>query len=210
MFLYHYNEKDFDYILTRDLQGIVSKEERKKGLEASSYRYSKGPYYESESFLLEPAPLDIIDTIYPKDHHTWYKNHRLYEHAIDLRKLDIYAWEIMEGPVGALFNDHIPWIDNPFYKKMFFKSLSVSRKLFNESGTDIDGLLKALKRFPKGTTRKAYEDVINRGDYDDIKNKYAATVPHLMVYTKKPIPVFKSTYVVVGDSNARTPLSATW
>lgn len=72
--------------------------------------------------------------------------------------------------------DHVYWSENVLGKKLYFKGLKIGRKLFGESGSDYKGLVKALKKFPAGTTREAYENLPKRKDYDMIKDMYAATV----------------------------------
>lgn len=214
MDLYHYNRQAFDTIKTRSLQGVVSDKERKDGRDAAAFRGDVGPYYDSVSFLIEPAPLDILGDIFPEDHHTWAAGTELVEHVIDSKDLDIYGWTIVEGPVSMLFNDYIPWQDNAFYKKLFFKSLSFGRRLFGERGDDIRGMEKAIRRFGSGKTREAYQKLPDRKDFKETKNLYAATVPHLMVFVESPIPVKSRRSVTVGDrsSNESTslPASAHW
>lgn len=210
MLLYHYNREKYKTLLTRDLQGAVTDKERKDGIGGASFRGDIGPYFEHVSFLLEPAPLDILSGIFPKDHHTWSKGTKLVEHVVDLSGQDFYGWAIVEGPVSMFFLDHVPWSDNQTYKKLFFKGMQVGRKWFKESGTDYQSLMKALKRIPAGTTRKAYENLPKRKDYGDVKNLYAATVPHLMVYTKQPIKVLDTTNVTVEHTSTITPPSSHW
>lgn len=195
---YHYSKKKFSELLTRSLQGVVTEEERKDADEAGTFRGDIGPYYDSISFLLEPAPLDIISSLFPKDHHTWKEGNSLIEHIVDLKGQDFYGWDIVEGPIAMLFVDNLPWIDNVFYKKVYFKTRSLGKKLFNEQGNDFKSLEKALKKFPEGTTREAYLKIKDRSDYDTIKNMYAATVPHLMIYTKTPINIKHTNKVSVG------------
>lgn len=201
MLLYHYNKRRLDRLLTRDLQEVVTDKERKNGLEASKFRGDVGPYYQSVSFLLEPAPIDTIGSIFPKDHHTWATGTELWEHEIDLEGQDFYGWSIVEGPISMLFIDYVPWFKNPFYKKLFFRSLALGRTLFSESGKDYRSLEKALRKFPTGTTREAYMRLPKRKDYEDVKNLYAGTVPHLMIYTKSPIQIANVTSVVVGGES---------
>jgi hypothetical protein len=201
MHVYHYSLKKYDQILTRDLQGVVSKKEKKKNELVAKYRSSDIVYHESVSFFIEKPPLDIIDTIFPKDHPIWKKGNILFEHVVDIKDISLYKWMISEHKIHMLFVDTLPWYDNDVYKKTFFKSLSIARSLFNESGDDTDSLVKALKKIPKGTIRSAYLKLKDRDDYDDIKYKYAGSVPHLIIGTKEPVKMLSVNKVVVGSKS---------
>lgn len=200
MQFFHYNPKKYDTLLTKELQGVVSPEEAEQGRVAAEFRGDPGPYYEHVSFLLHPAPLDFIGAVFPPEHHTWGMGKELVEHVVELDDLDIYAWRIVEGPVSMFFLEHIPWHDNPWYKRAWFGARNVARKLFREEGTDLRSLKKALSKIHPDTTRDSYAALLSRPDYDDIKDKYAATVPHLMVYTKEPIKVSKHNDVKVNGN----------
>lgn len=199
MKVYHYNTKKFNEILTRDLQGLLTEEEKKADQDGANYRDEIGPYSESASFFLEPLPIKHIASIFPKDHKIWIKGNKLVEHVIDIKDIDLYGWAILEGPITMFFIDNVPWSDNVIYKKLFFKSLQFSRKLFNESGKNFKSLKKSLDNIPQGTTEKAYMKMPERDDYEEIKYLYAGSVPHLMVYTKSPIPVLTTKTVTVDD-----------
>jgi len=208
--LYHYNSKVLDSILTRDLQGVVTDKERKDGVDGAKFRGDMGPYFESVSFLLEPAPLDILGDIFDKDHHTWRSGNNLVEHVVELSGQNFYGWVIVEGPISMAFIDHVPWTENDLGKKLYFKSLKIGRKLFGESGSDYKSLVKALEKFPAGTTREAYRNLPKRKDYAKIKGMYAATVPHLMIYTKTPIEVASTQNVSVESYVETKPPSSKW
>lgn len=197
--LYHYNVRKFDELLTKELQGTLSKEEKEKEASWSKFKEMPGPYYESLSFLLEPAPVEYIGSSFHKHHHTWAKGNKLIEHEIDLDDIDLYGWVIAEAPVTMFFVDNIPMSDLTIYKKIYFKSVALGRKLFNEMGDDVKSLKKALKNIPPGTTEEAFSKFPKYKNYEEIKDTYAATVPHLIVYTKKAIPVHKTKKVTIDD-----------
>lgn len=201
MNVYHYNVNHLDKVLTKKIQGILTVKEENELLEMAKFREDPGPYYDSVSFLLEPAPLDILGTIFPDNHHTWTQGKNLFEHVINLEEQDFYAWVIVEGPFQLFMVDSLPWFENTYYKKMFFKGVSLGRKLAGEVGKDLNSLKKALNKIPPGTTRAAYERLPKRKDFDNIKNMYAATVPHLMLYTKSVISVKQVKSVSVGVQN---------
>lgn len=200
MKLYHYNSERFGELLTRELQGKVTDEQRRDAAAAANFRGDPGPYTDHVSFFMEPAPLDILGSIFPEDHHTWRAGNRLIEHVVETKDLDIYGWQIVETPITMLFLDHLPWYENVWYKRLFFKTLATSRKLFHEQGTDVRGLERGLAKFKPGFSREAYLKIPSLDYYDEIKDMYAATVPHLMIYTRNPIPVSEHRKVVVGNS----------
>ena len=202
MRLYHYGSKRYKELLTPELQGTgLDKRERAKKI--ATLRKKEYPYYMHVSFLLEEAPLDILGKIFPSDHHSWAAGNKLWEHTVNPKDIDLLYWEIVESKISVFMVDHLPWLDSKTYQSLYFSTRKALNSLAGNSGRDVDSLIKVMDRY-SGATRKAYAELANRDDYDEIKNKYAATVPHLMVYTDKPISVESSVRVQVATEGLTT------
>lgn len=200
MKLYHYSKKKLSELLTRELQGVVTEEERK---DPDMVRIP-GPYYDHVSLFFDPIPSEILGDIFPSNHHAWATGNELVEHVVDANKLLPYAWSIVESPLKTFFFDHIPWLDNETYQEVWLKTRLILSRMKGDEGEDLPKLLKAIKRY-QNTTRDAYLKLSRRADKDSHTSRYASLVPHLMVYTHHAIPVDKVNRIVIGSSK-RTAL----
>lgn len=163
MKLYHYSKERYPVLKTKSL---VNGE--KKG-ELISYN-------NHISFFFEPVPLDIVGEIFGHTHHTWAPGNKLFEHVVDSKSLKKFFYRLVESPekTELLYDDSVD--DKEYYRKM-----ALINEEFNYEGRSVDELEKACSHL-KGTTKTYFKLLPKRRNFDEIKNKYAATVPHLMIY----------------------------
>jgi hypothetical protein len=209
--LYHYGASKYKELLTPELQG-VGKEKWEDADAAAKFRGEPYPYYKHVSFLMDPAPLDILGGIFPRDHHSWGAGTKLWEHVIDPKDIDILHWRVVESPVSTFMVDNLPWLENDLYKRMYFSARKLIESMYGNNGNDLAGLLKAIDKY-KGITREAYIKLPTRWDFKKLDKMYAATVPHLMIYTDRPIPIYSVKRVMVASSESMhvdVPAYLTW
>ena len=197
MLLYHYSKEKHSLLKTLDKQGKVTKDERRKEEElyvkkCKTYKYLiPGYYYEHISFFFERPPIETMSSFFGEGHGFWYKGNPLYEHIIDSSKIGTFYYELVESPekTKIYYNDTLT--DNDYFKEL--------AKLTNENmyvGKNNNNLELVCERL-KGTTLEYLELLKTRPNFEEIRFKYAATVPHLMLYPilgqVKPINVNKVT-----------------
>jgi len=182
MLLYHYAANFFEELKTREKQdgySSVMRDEAKKEndlyLKKTGIR-RPGLYTEHISFFIEKPPLKEISNFFPKDHEVWFKGNKLYEYTIESSSILDFKFEVVEFPekTEIYYNDEI---DLETYYSML-------RIEINENGYIGSGN-KALEKVTKkllGNTKSYFEELKTRPNYKDICYKYAATVPHLMLY----------------------------
>lgn len=182
MLLYHYSKEKHPLLLTLEKQNKITKEERKQEEknfveECKKHGYIRpGYYFEHISFFFEPPPLDIISNIFPKDHPVWKKNNTLYEYIVDSRTINSFKYEVAEFPekTKIYYDDKIS--DKNYHK--LIKDIIISN---NYIGKNSEELEVASEKF-LNNTRSFFEQIKEQPNYDEIKYKYAATVPHVMLY----------------------------
>jgi len=199
--VYHYSKSLYPQLKPIVLQGPMDPARKKTMDERSAKWKLPGPYYDHVSFLLEPAPVDILGSLFPADHHSWATGTKLYQYDVDVARINLYAWEIVETPADTWIFDHTSWIDTDWGNSLLSGVLKHYKLLTNSRGTDLNELLKELKTFKPGFTREAYLELAKRKDFDEIKHMYAPTVPHVMIYTKEPIPITAVKRVTVGNQH---------
>lgn len=197
MLVYHYSKERYPELLTADLQGKVTEEKRKQGDEFKRKYGLVGPYYDHVSFLIHPAPVDFLGSIYPKDHHTWAEGNELWEHVVEVEDMDLYGWDIVESPIDMFFLDHVWWFDNDRYRDFMMRLQMLAGQAVGYRGSDTRSLIKKLTKMPPNLTRRRYVDGYHHRDFKYNEYKYAAGVPHLMAYTHRPIAIKEARKVVV-------------
>lgn len=201
MQLFHYSVERYGTLKTREKQGTVTEEDRQKDIQEHQDYYNKmgidrpGFYFEHISFFFERPPLERMSKVFPSGHDFWFKGNRVFEHIVDSSSIGSFDFEIVEFPekYDLYYNDNIDTATYVVKLKEATESLGyigkgnkalelavVNNKLLNKTGHYYD-LLKS------------------RPNFDKIKNKYAATVPHVMLYPSTGIVrPFKIQQVVIG------------
>lgn len=207
-FIYHYSKERYAILKCKALQEA----EKEKDAEKPAWeilRLNNLPYDRSISFLMEPAPLDIIGGIFGRNHHTWAPGTQLFEYKVDTGSLGPLFFKLVESVEATDF------YYDPKYEKLvgdaFVRARDALVKKLGYIGTDIQQLDK-LTKANKGNTRKYYELIASRPNFADIKDKYAATVPHLMLYPRygmiRPMSVQRVT--VARSSSKDRPKYTNW
>jgi hypothetical protein len=202
MKLYHYSKLQHRELLTRREQAVrgtfhLTPEEERDAEESSRFRCAPGSYLDSISFLLDPAPLDVIGGAYPVDHPAWAPGGVIYEHVVDSKSLGDCPFVVVETPIANWMADNL-WVDNDTAKMMYFKARKLAEIMIGARGESQKELSAAISAY-SGRTRAAYESMIGSPDFKDRYSKmYAPSVPHLMVYPKSgAVRVSSSKKVVV-------------
>jgi hypothetical protein len=181
--LYHYSLVEIDVLRSLRKQGLMNDEEKIKI--ARRTKYSPGNYFDHISFFLEPVPLDTIAACFKHTHPFWKSGTELFEHAVDIKKLKDFKYQIVESPLKTAIYDHFPetpsmdeetW-DN--YQRLVFEL----QKTAHEVG-ESNKMLLEIQTALMGKTKEYFERIRFRNDFENIRLKYAATVPHVMLYPK--------------------------
>lgn len=184
MQLYHYSTKKHSTLKTLLNQGKVTVEDKLKAeRDAIKHKtlfgvFQPGYYFEHISFFFDPIPRNIYQ-YFPKDHKVWTKGTKLYEHVIELNEQsEPFTYEIVEFPERIEL-----YYDRKVDDKTFFKKVGSMLKEDGYIGKGYAELSETLHRKSLvGKTTHFFERLPNRPNYKDIANKYAATVPHVMIY----------------------------
>lgn len=166
MLLYHYSKEQYDHLLTREAQGLKSSVQEEKS-------YSK-----HISFFFERPPLDIIGDIFGDGHHTWVNGNKLYEYIVDTSDIGKFEYSIVEFPEKTAILYDTSLTDAQYYSQI---EKVTKEKGYKGSGSrDLEKAVHPLL----GTTRAAYANMRRHPNFEELKKKYAATVPHVMIYPK--------------------------
>lgn len=210
MYLYHYSAHMHQVLLSKAASGAMThiqiklarQEARRKGYEA-------WPYCDHISFFFDPIPASLLPTLFGDNHPFWYKGHKLYEHVIKVADLpgDIMYHVVESKNKTALldkFAEENNWVeDNPELLLQWEMLISQKEREWRERGTRRDGLINQIK-LNEGGTAEAYIQASKRDDFEWGKNKYAANVPHLMLYPPKgEIKVHEIRSLTMGWENRR-------
>jgi hypothetical protein len=201
--LYHYSANKYDALKTREAQGITD----------NNHGSSRDNYNKTMSLYLEPAPLDILGTIYKKGYNDfWYTGHRIYQYEVLIKDMPKFSYNIVESPEKTdlyykwWFEDEKP---DSTYQEFRDKVDILEKKLGYKGDTKEQFIEAASKLFGRGLTRKYYELLPTRpnwpkDEYDNIASKYAACVPHVMLEPEGGIVHYHNVKEVVVDNK---PLS---
>lgn len=188
MHLYHYANKQFDSIKSKRTQGTATAEEIKKAeAEARRILMPGATYVDSISFFFEPIPSEILGQLYGKGHPVWFDGNKLYEYEV---KLDVLParmlYEVVESEremaaLDKFVADH-NWVeDDPVLLKKWFAFILSEKMKWGEYGDDVSKLKLQVKN-NQGNIANNFLRASQREDFKENFSKYAASVPHLMVY----------------------------
>jgi hypothetical protein len=221
MKLYHYTPYLYRELLTRKARlprnrSIEGTNNPNESLTEASYMDSVkrakdfsqvGSYNDHISFFIDPIPSGMIGTLFENHHHSWYNGNMLFEHVIDTADIPQgFLFEIVETPIDIETLDKTQWVDTDAFVKRYMFNMAAVKIANGERGKGKPSLDKQILRFT-GCTEQAYTAAKKRHDWEDNKTKYAACVPHVMVYPPGgTIPVRTVNKIVIG-SNARKPFN---
>ena len=191
--LYHYSDQKFHELKTREITTTVTAKDREIAKEDVELRKMPGAYYEHISFFFERPPIEKMSQIFD-DHPFWYPGHQIYEHIVSVNDLPAFAYVVVESPeVNDFFYDER---NDALSDKRYYEEIYKIRKRNGEIGDDPVEFKKAIQRL-KGTVENAYLELSQRPNFESIKKKYAATVPHVMLYPKGSVVQVKSIKQVI-------------
>jgi hypothetical protein len=186
--LYHYSANAFDVIKSKRAQGTATPEEIKKAEEQARRILMPGAtYVDSISFFFEPIPSEIMHQIYGEGHPVWFEGNKLYEYEV---KMDLLPqrilYEVVESErelvaLDKFVKDH-NWVeDDPVLLKKWFAFILNEKLKWGEYGNDRSKLFLQAKK-NSGNLTTNFLKAAQREDFKDNFRKYAASVPHLMMY----------------------------
>lgn len=182
-YLYHYSRVRYETLLSRELQQPpLTAAEREKAIASAKETLEPDPYFKHISFFTEPAPVDILGTIYGSGHPVWFPGSKLFEYKIDIDQFKNFTFRLVESLICRKFLDEPKYMrmpDDVWYKKRREEQLKAG-----EIGNTLPAL-RAVIDANKGQTLACYLNVQSRSDFEKSRTKYAANVPHLMVYFER-------------------------
>lgn len=185
MLLYHYSKERYDVLKTRRLSHTFSASELVKIKKRTEFTSSVGMYIDHISFFFDPIPSALLGDIFDKDHSAWFPGSKLYEYVIDSKELsNLVAYDVVETPEELVVFDRVDWPDNdPAFARQYFRDRARRTRHNRTNGTRYLDLLEQIRKY-QGTTKEHYRKAVLRDDWYENRLKYAANVPHLMVYPK--------------------------
>lgn len=208
MKLYHYSKEFYDCLKTKRQQNVLTKEEIKQADELKEDDLLKKAYIDHISFFFDPIPLVLLPLLYKGQNDVWFKGNTLIEYTIESDTLESNVfYYVTETPNDLKEIDKIDdykWDNDPNYSKLYFEN-KIKRKIKeHEIGSSLTELNKQINKY-KGTTENNYLLASKRKDFDYNIRKYAASVPHVMIYPSKGIINYESTRkVVMGKESVST------
>ena len=182
MKFYHYNTEEFDALLSIAIRG--------KGNIGDNPR----AYNRNISLFLEPLPLNVAE-IFNNTHSFYRSGLTLVEHVVDSNAIPLdILYSLTESPekVALLYGSQ------KWYEGMPDELIASNKKEIKDMeeakgyiGQGRMNMIKACRSVPKGIEkyfRKAAK-LNEKFPEDKINEKYAACVPHLMIYPEGKINV---------------------
>ncbi len=210
MLFYHYSEIEFSELkslVAQNKRGRDSEVERNAGffdklsnavLQLMDRVNPKGEfdYDRHVSLFLEPIPLDL-PSIFEHRHEFWKSGLELFEYTIDLRDLpENISYRLTETPEKTrLLYEKQDWVkakEHPELIPKFKKEILDMENAKGYQGHGKDNLVRACSRYNRGIKRYYQRTAQLAKEYpeDKLESKYAACVPHLMIYPGYlPIPI---------------------
>jgi len=202
MYIYHYSNEKHPVLLTRRKQGIDPPKNASVG----------GNYVDHISFFFDPIPSKTIASIYGSFHPVWRKGNTLVEHVINVATLDKdIMFHVVESiNKTKLFDEFVEennWVyDDPVLLEKWKILENKNTVKWGEIGKGLK-LLEIQVKKNKGITELAYINASRRNDFEENKMKYAANVPHLMLYPKQGEIVVDHFNLVTIGNEKRTVLA---
>lgn len=204
MKLYHYSQVKREVLKTLRMSGseivVSDRFDPYQPLTA----YHPGAYVDHISFFLERPPIESLASVFKEGHSVWYKGNVVFEHVIETRDDNKFEFVVVETPERT---DH-------YYDELYgdgddeawrAKELEILKK-FGYIGEGSRSLERATDHL-KGETLRAYQKLRGRPNFEQIRLKYAATVPHVMLYPDSGgVTVRSVTRLKVGDKPFKAPV----
>lgn len=200
MKLYHYSVEEFDKLKSLNLR----RHEDKSEIHHSDHKkvYSYGNHI---SFLFEPIPNDIA-LVTHNEYSFWKSGKKLYEHVVDASSLPLdIPYYITETPekIKLLYveQDWSKVKGNPQLIDEFKRQIEEMEARLGYKGKGRAAFIKAAQGLSKDIKKyfqAAYKLALKHPS-DDIFDKYAACVPHAMLYPALDPVKVKSVKLITLD-----------
>lgn len=158
-------------------------------------------YSDSVSFFMDPPPLQELPGIYSGAHPFWQSGKEIYQYTVDISRHrgDDFIYKLVESPETTAL-----YYDDSIGDEQYAERVADIIKEHHYLGHSVSALMGAVKTFKRRQSKdymlKAYKDLVKRPNFEQIKTKYAPTVPHLMVYDKTGEFIIQSvTKVILGQ-----------
>lgn len=214
MILYHYSKELYPELLTKAQSGgMTSFQIKLARMESRRKGYLDLPYCDHISFFMEPIPSQLLGELF-KGHPVWFKGNGLYEYLIDVSKLPLeIPYHVVESVKKTALYDKFciekNWVeDDPKLLEEWQFLEDEKAREWGEKGNRRDALIKQIDA-NQGIIEEAYRTAVQREDFVYNKTKYAANVPHLMLYppTGRIVPS-QIKGLAIGDNRRRVVISS--
>lgn len=183
MKLFHYSTNNYAVLKTRKKQNNLTPEERERGVKEHADNYkltgidSPGYYFEHISFFFERPPIDRMSKVFPSGHPFWFKGNRIFEHVVNSETIGQFDFEVVEFPEKTEIYYGIA-SDEEYHRQL--KALTESHGYIGKNNAALESAVDCNALI--GKTGEYYDLMKTRPNFDEIKSKYAPTVPHVMIY----------------------------
>lgn len=180
MLLYHYATHSYKRLETKLFRGEVEDsviEEDSK--ETLSLTYL--PYFRHISFFMEAVPLSLPAKAFKGEHPFWKPGEVLYQHEVEVNSCFPGFFKVLEyeEKTDHYYDDSITLSGDAWLRFIELECIKLGYL-----GNSAKALEKAMLR-NKGAVERCYKLLPSRPNFQDIKGKYAATVPHVALYPEK-------------------------
>lgn len=207
--LYHYSKPLYHSLKTRTKSGVATAAEIQKGLDNAKTYNNPGSYHDHVSFFFDPVPLTTLAKLFKGKNDFWIAGNEIYEYTIDVDSLEpTILYSVVETPKQIEYLDKTEWIDTDEFLIHYCAEETKLKKQWGETGTGLAGLKRQINIY-KGKTESFYVAASKRDDFVENIKKYAACVPHLMLYPLSGEIKIESTATAVVGKDDRIPLTNT-
>lgn len=184
---YHYSKEQYDVLKSHVLQGKVKRDN------------NPTQYGKNISLFFEPIPLHLPEILH-NSHEFWKSGNSVWCHEIDSRDLPInILYKITESPekVNLLYNkqDWTKAEGNEELTNQYISEIHQMEEKLKYIGKGRGEFLRISERFRSGIEGyyKAMYELHLKNPDDKLIEKYAACVPHAMIYPDMaPVRVSRS------------------
>ena len=217
MKLYHYSSTLYPVLLTRRRaapmvrsepgttsgNGLLTEAQYQESLRNAEQYSDLGSYYDHVSFFFEPLPLEKMGKHFGNFHDFWFDGHLVYEHIVNLNDVPRdMRFDIVETPTLDPWWEQNGFKDNaPKAERLrVFAALRKAKEQIGEIGYNAKDLERMAKQFDHGVFDYYLKQKASKL-WEEGKTKYAAGVPHVMIYSDiGRFPVSKVNQGVIGQS----------
>lgn len=207
MFLYHYSSMPYPSLTTRRRRTDYSRAELKEMQDLTKRMKWIGDYIDHISFFFDPIPSKTVVSVFDSDHPFWIKGNQVYEHVVDISQIaQGFMYDVVESPSEVEFLENTEWKpnDKAFFNK--YMTDAAKRKLAQgETGRSVSGLMTQMRKYVGQTEYYFKKAPLTQNWSEDNRLKYAATVPHVMLYPSTgEIPVDAINVITLGSDLRKT------